>query len=580
MPTRGTTRATRSVVFQPATHRSIQLGVNQIANAVRPTLGPRHRCVAIDNADYHSKTPALFDDGAAIARHVIQLRDRDQNMGAMLLRDMLWRLQLQVGDGTATAAVVFAKVFNEGVRYLAAGGNAMQLRHGLEEGMHIVLDRMTTLSEPVEGREALQGIAESLCYDPELSKYLSEVFEIIGVWGRLEVREGRTKHVEREYSEGMYWDRGLLAREMYSRQSGAGSATPGSTRIEFAEAVILISDLEIVEPSEIYPVLELAIRNKYPALLIVADRLSDAVVSFLLRNKDPERFQAIAVRAPGWGKEQRAAALEDLAVLTGGRPFISVAGDTFHGIRPEHLGRARRIWADAKQFGIVGAKGDPRAVRKHIARLRSAHDLLETTQDREALQERIGKLMGGTATLLVGGATEMEVKQRLELAKRTATAMRAAMREGVLPGGGVAMLACRADLRERVADCNDPDERAAYRILIEAMEEPFRAIVSNAGYRSSDMLAEVRIAGAKDGRSSMGLNVLSGEVVDVVEAGILDATAVQKAVAYVALSTAALALTVDVLVHPSEPERASTPSPALHKNLQRVPPKARSSGSG
>ncbi len=544
----------RSVVFQPATHRDLQRGVNVLANAVRPTLGPRPRLVAIDNVDYHSKTPKAFDDGGAIARHIIQLKDPNADIGAMLVRDLLWRLQQQVGDGTATAAVILQRVYNEGVRYLTAGGNAMQLKSYLEQGMRLILEQLNDSSLQVQGSKQLAQMAESLSYDPPLARYMGEVFDVVGEWGRLEIREGHTREVEREYVEGMYWERGLLSREMYTDHS--------KPRIEFEDAAILISDLEIEEPSQLYPALELAIRSKIPALLIVAQKVSQSVIHFLLANKDPDRFQAVVVRTPGSVKEQRADALQDLAILTGGRPFIQVAGDTLDRIEAKDLGRARRVWAHYKQFGIIGGKGDPRALRQHISSLRRAYDYTDTVQDREALQKRIGKLMGGTATLWIGGATEMEVNARVETAKRTATTLRLAMKEGVLPGGGTAFLSCVPALREKLAGSADANERAAYRILIKAMEEPFRAIVSNAGYDDSDVMAEVRLAG-----SVHGFDVVSGQVVDVLQAGIYDATAVLKAAVYGALSTAGLALTVDVLVLHGEPEQAPLPKPAQRKQL-------------
>ena len=544
----------RSVVFQPATHHGIRRGVNALVNAVRPTLGPRPRFVAIDNVDYHDKTPKLFDDGGTIARHIIQLRDRDADMGAMLVRDLLWRLQQQVGDGTATAAVIFARVYNEGVRYLTAGGNAMQLKSYLEEGMRLILDQLTTMTQPVEGQEVLAQIAESLCYDPGLARYMGEVFDIIGEWGRLEIREGHSRGVEREYVEGMYWDQGLLSREMFTDHS--------KLRVEFEDAAILISDLEIVEPRQLYPALEMAIRSEIPAMLIVAAKLSPSVIHFLLANKDPERFQAVAVRTPGTGKEEQAGSLQDLAILTNGRPFIKVAGDTLDRIKPEDLGSARRIWANYSHFGIIGGKGDPRALRQHMGKLRRAYEHTDTVQDQEALQKRIGKIMGGTATLRVGGATEREVEARVAIAKRTAVTMRAAMTDGVLPGGGTSLLACRPALQEKLATSTDSDERAAYGILLRAMETPFRTIVSNAGHDASDMMAEVRLAGP-----GYGFDATQGQVVDMMKAGIYDATAVLKAVVFGALSTSAMALTVDVLVHHGEPEQAPLPKPAKRKQL-------------
>ena len=542
------------VVFQPATRRGIQRGLDQLVNAVRPTLGPRPRLVAIDNIDYHSNTPQLFDDGGTIARYLIQLQGREADMGAMLVRDLLWRLQQQVGDGTATAAVIVQKVYSEGVRYLAAGGNAMQLKRHLERGMRLILEQLSGQTIQLSGKEKLARLAESLCYDPPLAHYLGEIFDIIGEWGRLEIRKGQSREVVREYVEGMYWDQGLLSREMFTDHS--------KPRVEFEDAAILISDLEIEEPIQLFPALEMAIRTEIPALLIIAEKLSAKAINFLLRNKDPEKFQVIAVRTPGWDKAEKAAALQDLAILTGGRPFVKAAGDTFDRIRPEDLGHARRAWADYKHFGIVGGKGDPRLLRQHIAELRRGYENTEKVQDREAMQARVGKLLGGTATLWVGGVTEMEIEARVELAKRTAATMRAAMREGVLPGGGVALLACRPVLRERLAESTDADERAAYRILTTALEEPFRAIVANAGYDASDVMAEVRLAGP-----GYGFDVTSGQVVDMVQAGIYDVTMVQKAVVFGALTTAAMALTVDVLVLHREPEQAPLPEPAKWKRL-------------
>jgi chaperonin GroEL len=510
--------------------------------------------VAIDNVDYHDKTPKLFDDGGTIARHIIQLRDRDADVGAMLVRDLLWRLQQQVGDGTATAAVILQRVYNDGVRYLTAGGNAMQLKLYLGQGMQVILDQLTAMTVPVEGKEKLARIALSLCYDPTLANYMGEVFDIIGEWGRLEIREGHSRDVERNYTEGMYWDRGLMSREMFTDHS--------KPRVEFEDASILISDLEIEKPSQLYPALELAIRAEIPAMLIVAEKLSERTIHFLLANKDPERFQAIAVKLPGSVKEQKAGALQDLAILTGGRPFIQVAGDTLESIVLQDLGRARRVWANYKHFGIIGGKGDPRALRQHIGQLRRAYEHTERVQDQEALQKRIGKLMGGTATLRVGGATEMEVEARVTIAKRTAATMRAAMKEGVLPGGGTALLACRPALREKLDGSSSVDAQAAYRILLRAVEEPFRTIVSNAGYDDRDVMAQVRLTGADH-----GFDVNSGSVVDMVEAGIYDAARVLKAAAYGALTTAALALTVDVLVHHGEPEQARLPEAAKRKQL-------------
>ncbi len=543
------------VVFQPQTYRGFQRGVNQVVEAVRPTLGPRPRVVAIDRI-LDKRMPEMLDNGGVIVQRIIQLPNRDDDVGAMYIRDMLWRLYDQVGDGTATAAVLFQAVYNEGVRYLAAGGNARRLDEFLQKGLRLILSELNRMTRPVKGKAKLARVAQAICYDPEMAKLMGEIFDIIGEYGRLEIRPGRGRELEREYVEGMYWERGLVSREMVTDHS--------RLRTELENPAILISDLEIEQPQQLFPALELALRAKIGALLIVAEKISDSAIAFLLANKKPEQFQVIAVQTPGHGREEQAAALEDLAILTGGRPFISVAGHTFHSIKLEHFGRARRAWADTRNFGIVGGQGQPRGLREHIARLRTAYNGTEDTARRGKLLTRIGKLMGGSATLWIGGASELEINERQELAERTAAAMRGAMMDGVVPGGGVALLACRPALQERLAHCTDPDERAAYHILLEAVTAPFRTIVANAGYDPSQVMGQVNGSGPK----GCGFDVVAGQVVDMVEAGIVDAAMVQKSAVYAAVASAALALTIDVMVHHrSQPQRATIHTPSQRKRL-------------
>ena len=544
----------RRVVFQPATYQGIQRGINQMVEAIRPTLGPRPRIVAIDRI-LDDRMPELLDDGGTIAKRIIQLPDRDEDMGAMLVRDFLCRLQDQVGDGTATAAVLFQSVYNESVRYLASGGNAMRLRSYLEKGMRAILDHLTSMTVHLAGKEKLAQIAQAICHDPPLARLLGEIFDIIGEHGRVEIRPGRGRELEREYVEGMYWERGLVSREMITDHS--------QFRTEMENAAILISDLEIEEPRQLMPVIALAIEANIRSLLIVASKLSEGVIALLLANNDPEKLQAIAVKTPGWGKDEQAWALEDLAVLTGGRPFINVAGDTLSQVRVEDFGHARRVWADRRNFGIVGGRGNPRALRQHLATLRASFERTDGPVLRENLRARIGKLMGGSATLWVGGATELEITARQELAKRTAAAMRGAMMEGVLPGGGVSLLVCRRVLQRMLDQSTDLDERAAYRILIRAVAEPIRTIIANAGYDASEIMAEIKLA-----RSGYGFDVTSGQVVDMMEAGIWDAAIVQKSAVYGAITTAALALTIDVLVHRQEqPKHVTIRPPSARKRL-------------
>ncbi len=515
-----------------------------MVDAVRPTLGPLPRVVALTPVTGRDRMPEILDDGGVIARRIIQIPDRDEDMGAMFVRHMLWRLHKKAGDGTATAAVLFQSVYDQGVRYIASGGNTMALRQYLEKGLQVILDELTSLAVHMEGKERFAQIAETICYDPPLARMLGEIFDIIGEYGQLEIRQGQGRELEREYVEGMYWKGGVFSRQMIADHS--------KLRTDLENAAILIGDLEIEDARQLAGVVGMVMQARIPSLLVIAGTLSDSAKSVLLTaSRDPDRFKAIAVKAPGAMIDDRAAALEDLAILTGGRPFARTAGYALSAIKLEDLGRARRAWADRTYFGIIGGRGDPRALRKHIADLRTAFRESEELDARKKLRERIGKLIGGSATLWVGGISELEVSTRKELAQRTADALRGAIIEGVLPGGGVALLACRPALQRLLDQSTDPDERAAYRILIRALEEPIRTILTNAGYDASEVMAEVRRAGA-----GYGFDVRSGQVADMMEVGIFDAASVQKQAVHSAVASAALALTIDVLIHHKKPKEA------------------------
>jgi chaperonin GroEL len=538
---------TRNVVFQPLTYQVMQEGIRQMVGVVRPTLGPRPGIVAVDPI-VPGRLPEILDDGGTIVRRIIQVPDRDEDMGAMLVRHVVWDVYQKVGDGTATTAVVFQSVFDQGVHYLTSGGNAMRLRHYLEKGMVTVLDELSAMAQPVVGKEELIKMAESVCYDPDLAKMLGEIFDIIGEYGRLEIRSGRSSRLEREYIEGMYWKGKIMSRDMVNDKA--------ELRATLDNAHVLITDLIIEDPRDLIPALALAVKSDVRRLMIIAKKLSESALGLLLLNnkKNGEKLTTIAVEVPGLTITDIAANLADVAALTGGQHIARSAGDTLARLKVEDLGRARRVWGDRYHFGITGGQGDPRRLRAHIASLRQAYDELSDKDDRDKVLERIGKLMGGSATLWVGAFTESDIKARKEVAKRTADAMRAVVREGVVPGGGVALLACRPALRRMLENSTDDDERAAYRILIRAMEEPMRTIASNAGYDPSDVMAEVRHAGP-----GHGFDARSGEIVDLGAGGVLDAVAVQKAAVRGAIETGALALTIDVLMHRKNPPDSMKP---------------------
>jgi chaperonin GroEL len=533
------------VVFQPTVVRGMQRGINWMVNAVRPTLGPRARLVAIERTT-HTDTPELLDSGGVIVRRVIELPDRDADAGAMFIRQLLWTQHEREGDGVVTTAVIFQSLFNQGVTYLTSGGNAMQLRRYLEKGGQVVLAELTKQAAPVEGQDALARVANTICGEPELARLLGEIFDIIGEYGRLEVRTGRGRDLEREYVEGIYWNSGALSWQMI--------ADKPQGRAELESPAILISDLHIEEPDDLVPLLKVVAEAGIRSLFIIAGRMADTAIGLLMTNRNAGKLDIIAAKAPGISISDVAAALEDLTYLTGGKPFADQAGAKLGQLRVEDLGRARRAWVDRDYFGVVGGAGDPRALREHIGRLRVAFGRISDPEERKKVRERIGKLMGGAATLWIGGATETEMNVRKELAERTAEAVRGAMLEGVVPGGGVALLACRQPLRERLAQAADPDERAAYRILLRALEEPARVLIANAGHDPSEMMAEIRLAG-----QGHGFDVQAERVVNMAEAGILDAASVLRAAVWRAVNGAGIALTTGALVHRKKPYQTANP---------------------
>jgi chaperonin GroEL len=533
---------TAKVVLQPEVYQGMQAGINKIVDAIRPTLGPRPRIVALESTIARHRSPEMLDDGGTIARRIIELPGRDEDVGAMYIRNILWKLHEMVGDGTATAAVMFQEIYNQGVRYLASGGNAMRLRGYLDDGLKIIFDELGGMTAHLEGKEALAHLAESICYDPPMAKMIGEIFDIIGEYGRLEVRSNRSFGLEREYIEGTYWDNGIISRLMFTDQT--------KLRADLNNALILITDLVVEDPRDLIPPLTLAAKAKVKEVFIIVKSLSDLGIGFLTSPKFAEQVKVVAVKLPGSTRDVQQGAMQDLAILTGGRPILADAGDTLSKVKIEDFGRARTVWADRTHFGIVGGQGDPRELREHIAVLRAAHARADEASDREKLESRLGKLISGSAILKVGAFTETELKARKELAERTASAMRAAMREGVLPGGGAALLACRPVLQQRLEQSEDVDERMAYRILLRAVEAPFRTLVENAGYEPSVVLGRVDQAGP-----GHGFDIISGEVVDMAELGIFDPAVVQKAAVRSAIGGAALALTTDVIVH-----RAAAPA--------------------
>lgn len=513
--------------------------------AIRPTLGPTARTVAVTPLPENKNTPEILDNGGVIARRVIELHQREEDIGAMLARALICRQHDSMGDGSATTAVLFQAIYNGGLHYLASGGNPMRLRHHLEKALRPLLAELDDQTCHVEGKQNLAQVAQSICSDTELAKLLGEIFDIIGAYGRLDIRKDNGRALRREYIEGMAWDSGLFSRDMILNQA--------ELQTVYEEPALVLIDSKVEDPRHIMPMLEIAVEKRIEKLILVAgDLSSEAIAGLLMANGKLKNFQVMAVRGPGMNAEERLAALDDLAIATGAEPLIQDAGRSLRDVSFRHFGRARRAWATPQGFGIIGGKGDPRQLRQHIARLQNRLRAVEDAGDREKMVQRVGRLMGGSATLWIGGVSETEIERRKELAQNTAAAMRTAVSDGVLPGAGSAYLGCRQVLQAEMTDTYDVDQRAAYRILHDALAEPARAIYENAGYEPGEVLARLAAAG-----NGCAFDVLQDKVIE--SDSIMDCAAILKAALRHAVHTAGMVLTVDVMVYHKTPEIARQP---------------------
>lgn len=532
-------RQTRAVTHQPHVGERVQRGIRTMAAILRPTLGPVPRLVAVASPT-GTRPPELLDSGGVIARRMLQLADRDEDVGAMLLRGALLRVHDRAGDGVATTSVIFQSVFDDGLSAIAAGCNAMRVRQHLHGGLGVIMAHLERSTIAVSDDAVLEHVARTVCPDEDLAMHLAAIFKVIGEYGQVEFRSGQTETLAHAILEGAYWDTRLHSTLLLADQA--------LRRVEIQRPVIFLSDLDIEQPHDLVPLVRHAKAAGADSLVVIARRLADSCIGFLAANSGPA-FPVLAVRTPEGPRGQYTEALEDFEVLTGARALHAASGDSPTRVRIEDLGRARRCWVDQSHVGIIGPAGDPRQWQAHVRALRRAERDCDEPATRDRLVERIARLTGASTLLWVSGASAPKIEERKELAKRTVTALRSALRDGALPGAGVALLACRAQLAERLESSKDAEERAAYRALLRAVEAPTRALAANAGYEPGTALAALDSA-----PPGHGWDVRTGHIVDVLKAGIVDPTAVVRMALQTGVEGAAQALTLDVLVHPRNPE--------------------------
>ena len=534
------------LIHQPRTHEALRRGVRTLVNAIRPTLGPLPRRPVTQNLDKME----LLDDGGLIARRMVQLADPQADVGAMLLRQVLWQVNQQVGDGAATTAVLYESIYTEGLRYIAAGANATRLRQRLMETLPQLSQNLRAQARRMTDLDSLNAIAHSVCYDDEMAAVLSSVLDAVGQYGQIDIRAGHGRGIEHRYVEGSYWKGGVQSKEMLR----------GTQRLvaEMTDAAILITDFDIKEPRELVPLMQLALQCKISKLLLIVRSISDSGISVVLDERLRQKITTVIVAIDSYLQDDLNQAQEDIATLTAARPVLAAAGQSLEQVRADDFGYARWVWADDKNFGFANGQGDPRQIRAHARRLRQAHHRSSDADDRQRLLDRLGRLHGGSATIHIGGIADDDIKQRKALAERTVRALRRAIAEGVIPGGGMALLRCQPPLRAAAAQATELETRAAQLILAKATEAPIRALLENGGYEPSEVLARLQ-NDAADCDSELGFDLLKGAVVPLTEAGILDVAQVQIEALQRAVSSAALALTIDVLVLHRNPETMTEP---------------------
>ena len=534
----------KRIRFAEETHRGIDRGVEQIVAAIRPTLGPLPRATGVERPD-RALLPELLDNGAAIARRIVALPDEHEDPGAMYVRGFLWRIHEEVGDGTATAASLFGALLAAGRTALTSGISAQQLRPRLEAVAELVREGLAAQAVQCESRDHLVQIARGVCHDDELAELLGDVFDVAGEFGQVAVLPSNRRESWREFVQGCYWEGGAHSTAMLEDQI--------RMRGDLIEPALALTNLDLDEPSELFPALGAAMTSGAQGLVVIAKSISARAVSLLMANSRPE-FPVVAVKIPGFGEEGRRATLEDLALMTGGRVFWEAAGDRIELIRMADLGRARQARIDPQHFGIVSGQGNARAIRVRIDQMSKFYDHSVDSKERAWARERLQSFHGISSTVWVGGDSDLGAKGRLDRAKRAVQVLREAIHGGTVPGGGAALLACKSDLTKRLAKTSGETERAALRIVIQALDAPFRTILANCGYETAAPLARI-----ERGKRGLGFDALTGKVVDMRAAGIVDPLAVTTAAVTGAIRSVALALTIDTIVHTRSTEISVDP---------------------
>ena len=527
--------------FDEEARRGLEAGVNKLADAVKVTLGPKGRNVVLDKK---FGAPTITNDGVSIAREV-ELEDSFENMGAQLVKEVATKTNDIAGDGTTTATVLAQALVHEGLRNVAAGANPMGLKRGIEKAVAAVVESIADQAVQVDdSRDQIANVAAISAADPAIGEVIAEAIDKVGKDGVVTVEESNTFGMDLEFVEGMQFDKGY--------QSPYFVTDPERQEAVLEDPYMLFNQGKISSVQDMLPLLEKVMQAGKP-LLIVAEDVEGEALATLVVNKIRGTFSSVAVKAPGFG-ERRKAMLQDMAVLAGGQVISEEVGLKLDGVTLDMMGTARKVVITKDDTTIVEGGGESSAVEGRISQIKREIDETDSDWDREKLQERLAKLSGGVALIQVGAATEVELKEKKHRIEDALSATRAAIEEGVVAGGGTALLRSRAAV-DSVLDDLDGDEATGARIVRVALEAPARLIADNAGLEGSVMVRDVELASGPT-----GLNVLTGELEDLIEAGVIDPAKVTRAALQNAASIAALLLTTEALVADKpEPEPAMPP---------------------
>ena len=532
----------KRLLFDEQARQSLKKGMDVLAGAVRVTIGPKGRNVVLDKK---FGAPTITNDGVTIARE-IELPDSFENMGAQLLKEVATKTNDVAGDGTTTATVLAQAIITEGLRNLAAGANPMILRRGLDKGVEAVVAEIKSMSKPVETQEQIAQVASISASDTEIGELIAEVMEKVGKDGVITVEEGRGLAMEREYTEGMQFDRGYISAYMATNMD--------RMEAELSNPYILITDKKISAIADILPVLERVLQTGRKELVIIAEDIDGEALATLVVNKLRGTFNVLGVKAPGFG-DRRDAMLEDIAILTGGKVITEKAGLKLENTALRDLGRARTVLATKDNTTIVEGAGSPEEIQARVRQIRALIEETTSDYDREKLQERLAKLAGGVGVIKVGAATEVELKEKKHRVEDALSATRAAIEEGIVAGGG-SVLVHAVPALDTVRGAAG-DEQTGVNILRRALEEPLRQIAVNAGRDGGVTVADVRSR-----PRGYGLDALTGEYVDMFQAGIIDPVKVTRSALQNAASIAGMFLTTDALITDApEPEGAASAMP-------------------